>query len=111
MRLLLALAVLAGCAPASFPRSDTPGRADGAPFSDVGPLEWGAQTVSGGTALRVESYGGMTLSLAAGAHLTVLDPMGEVLADADGTLDVTLDGVGVYHVGVDADTELTAQCT
>src|SRR5215471_1277114 len=107
MRLLLALAVLVGCAPASSTRSP-PGRADGA--IDVGPLEWGTQQVAGGTALRVESYGGMTLSLAAGTHLVVLDPADDVVAEGAGSLDVTLASAGVYRVAVDDDTQLTAQC-
>jgi len=76
----------------------------------VGPLEWGTQWVAGGTALRVESYGAMALSLAGGAHLTVLDPAGETVAEGTGSLDVRLESSGVYRVAVDADTQLFAQC-
>src|SRR5262249_40567568 len=108
MRLLLALAVLVGCAPASSSRS-RPGRADGA--IDVGPLEWGTQQVAGGTALRVESYGGMALSLSAGTQLTVLDAANQVVAEGAGSIDVTLESAGVYRVAALADTQLTAQCT
>ena len=109
MRLLLALAVVAGCSPVMQTRS-TPGRADGASYTDAGPLEWGTQPAGGGTALRIESFGGMHLALEAGTHLAVFAPDGHLVGDGDLALDVTLDAPGVYRVGVEADTDLTAIC-
>ena len=109
MRLLLALAIVAGCSPVMKTRSSS-GRADGASFADAGPLEWGTQPVAGGTALRIESYGGMRLSLEAGTHLTVFAPDGNSLGEGDLALDATLPLSGVYRVAVDDDTDLTATC-